>query len=180
MAGITIARPASTEYVPYFARYVDLVPEGDILDLLRRQVDETAALVGKLSDRDAEYRYAEGKWSIKEVIGHLADAERIFLYRALCFARGEPKELPGWDENEYVARARFGARRLADLVAELKVARAATASFFAGLDAEELLRKGTANQRGYSVRAVAYITAGHERHHCGILRERYLPGLKRQ
>lgn len=180
MAGITIARPASTEYVPYFARYVDLVPEGDVLDLLRRQVDETAALVGKLSDRDAEYRYAEGKWSIKEVIGHLADAERIFLYRAVCFARGEPKELPGWDENEYVARAAFGARRLADLVAELKAARAAAVSFFAGLDAEELLRKGTANQRGYSVRAVAYIAAGHERHHCNIIRERYLPGLKRK
>jgi len=159
---------------------VDLVPEGDILDLLRRQVDETAALVGTLSDRDADYRYAEGKWSIKEVIGHLADAERIFLYRALCFARGEPKELPGWDENEYVARAAFGARTLADLVAELKAARAASVSFYAGLDAEELLRKGTANQRGYSVRAVAYITAGHERHHCDIIRERYLPGLKQR
>ncbi|HVO35178.1 MAG TPA: DinB family protein [Gemmatimonadales bacterium] len=180
MAGITIARPASAEYVPYFARYVDLVPEGDILDLLRRQVDETAALVGTLSDRDADYRYAEGKWSIKEVIGHLADAERIFLYRALCFARGEPKELPGWDENEYVARAAFGARALADLVAELKAARAASVSLYAGLDQEELLRKGTANQRGYSVRAVAYITAGHERHHCDIIRERYLPGLKKR
>jgi len=179
MAATTIARPASTEYVPYFARYVDLVPDGDVLELLRRQVDETAALVGKLSDRDAEYRYAEGKWSVKQVMGHLADAERIFLYRALCFARGEPKELPGWDENEYVERAAFGARRLADLVAELGAARASTVSFFAGLDAGELLRKGTANGRGYTVRAVAYITAGHERHHCNIIRERYLPGLKR-
>lgn len=180
MASTVIARPASGEYVPYFAQYVDLVPEGDILDLLRRQVDETAALVGKLSDRDADYRYAEGKWSVKEVVGHLADAERIFLYRALCFARGEPKELPGWDENEYVARAAFGARRLADLVAELQTARASTVAFFSGLDAQELLRRGSANQRGYSVRAVAYITAGHERHHCRIIRERYLPGLKRK
>jgi len=179
MAGHAIARPASTEYEPYFARYVDLVPEGDVLELLRRQVAETAALVGTLSDRDADHRYAEGKWSIKEVIGHLADAERIFLYRALCFARGEPKELPGWDENEYVARAKFGARRLPDLVAELAAARAASVAFFAGLDAEELARPGKANQRKYSVRAVAYIMAGHERHHGNILRERYLPGLKR-
>jgi len=180
MAGITIARPASTEYIPYFARYVDLVPEGDILDRLRRQVDETASLVGKLSDHDADYRYAEGKWSVKEVIGHLVDAERIFLYRALCFARGESKELPGWDENEYVARAKFGARRLADLVAELRTARADTVSFFSGLDAEELMRKGSANKREYTVRAIAYVAAGHERHHGNIIRERYLPGLTRQ
>ena len=180
MAGITIARPASTEYVPYFAHYVDLVPEGNILDILRRQVDETAALVGKLSDRDADFRYADGKWSIKEVMGHLVDAERIFLYRAVCFARGEPNELPGWDENDYVARAKFGARRLADLVAELRTARADAVSFFAGLDAEELLRRGSANKREYSVRAIAYIAAGHERHHANILRERYLPGLERR
>ncbi len=180
MPGTVIARPASTEYVPYFAHYVELVPEGDVLDVLRRQVDETAALVGKLSDRDADHRYAEGKWSIKEVIGHLVDAERIFLYRGVCFARGEPRELPGWDENEYVARAKFGARRLPDLVAELRVARAATVSFFSGLDAEELLRRGKANQREYTVRALAYITAGHERHHGNIIRERYLPGLKRR
>jgi uncharacterized damage-inducible protein DinB len=180
MAGITIGRPAPTEYVPHFARYVDLVPQGDVLEVLRRQVDETAALVLPLSDRDAGYRYAEGKWSIKEVIGHLVDAERIFLYRAVCFARGEPKALPGWDENEYVARAAFGARSLPDLVAELRAARADAVSFFSGLDAEELLRRGTANQREYTVRAVAYIAAGHERHHGNIIRERYLPGLKRR
>ncbi len=179
MTGTVIARPASTEYVPYFAKYIDLVPEGDVLDLMRRQVEETAALVGKLSERDADHRYGEGKWSIKEVIGHLADAERIFLYRAVCFARGEPKELPGWDENAYVAQASFGARRIADLVAELKAARAASVAFFAGLTAEELARSGTANQRRYSVRAVAYVALGHERHHCNIIRERYLPGRKR-
>jgi uncharacterized damage-inducible protein DinB len=180
MAGITIARPASSEHDPYFARYIDLVPQGDVLDLLRRQVDETAALVGALSDRDADHRYAEGKWSIKEVLGHLVDADRIFLYRALCFARGEPNELPGWDENEYVARAKSGTRPLADLVAELRAARADTVSFFSGLDAEELMRHGIANRRAYSVRSIAYIIAGHERHHTNILRERYLPGLKKR
>jgi uncharacterized damage-inducible protein DinB len=137
-------------------------------------------LVGGLSDPAADHRYAEGKWSIKEVLGHLIDADRIFLYRALCFARGEPNELPGWDENEYVARAKFGARPLAGLVAELRAARADTVSFFSGLDAEELMRRGTANRRGYSVRSIAYVIAGHERHHARILRERYLPGLQRR
>ena len=175
----TIARPASTEYVPYFARYVDLVPDGDVLELLRRQVDETAALVGKLSDRDAEYRYAEGKWSVKEVIGHLSDCERIFVYRALCFARGEKAALPSFDENEYARASNAGTRALGELLAELRTVRSATLSFFSGLDADALLRRGVASQREYTVRALAWITAGHERHHCNIIRERYLPGLKR-
>ncbi len=174
----TIGRPAPEEYAPYFAHYIDLVPDGDVLELLRHQVDDTARLVGAVSERDAGFRYAEGKWSIKEVLGHLVDAERIFLYRALCFARGEPKELPGWDENEYVARAKFGARLLDDLVAELRRARADSVSFYAGLDAEELGRRGVANRRNYTVRSVAFITAGHERHHARILAERYLPGVK--
>ncbi len=177
-----ITRPAPDEYAPYFRHYVDLVPaeDGDVLEIMRRQPDRTAALVAGLSERDAEYRYAEGKWSVKEVIGHLVDAERIFLYRATCFARGEPNELPGWAEDEYVARAKFGARHLADLVAELKTARADSVAFFSGLDAEELGRRGVANHRNYSVRSIAYIAVGHERHHAQILAERYLPGLGRR
>ena len=178
MAGITIPRPASTEYVPHFARYVDLVPEGDVLDLLRRQVDETASLVGTLSDRESEHRYAEGKWSIKEVIGHVSDTERVFVYRALCFARGETAGLPGFDENEYARHSNAGSRPMGELLAELRTVRAATLSFFSGLSEEALLLRGTANRREYSVRSVAYIIAGHERHHTGIIRERYLPGLK--
>jgi uncharacterized damage-inducible protein DinB len=180
MAGNTIARPASTEYVPYYATYVDQVPEGDILGLLRRQVEETAGMVAPLSDRDAEFRYAEGKWSIKEVIGHVADVERIFVYRALCFARGEPVALPGFDENEYARQSNAGSRPLKDLVDELRTVRAATLSFFAGLSEKDLLRRGTANRNGYSVRSFAFIIAGHERHHVKILRERYLGGLERQ
>jgi uncharacterized damage-inducible protein DinB len=179
MSGVVIARPAPGEYAPYFAQYIDRVPEGDLLETLRRQVDATVALVSGLSERDAEFPYAEGKWSIKEVLGHVADTERIFGYRALCFARGEQAGLPGFDENAYVRKAGFGARRLSDLVAELRAVRAATVLFFGGLDAEALRRRGTANQREYSVRAVAYVVAGHERHHAGILAERYLPGLRR-
>ena len=180
MAGITIARPAPNEHVAYFAHYVDLVPKGDVLDLLGRQVDETAALVGGLSDRDGDFRYAEGKWSIKEVLGHVTDTERIFVYRALCFARGESAGLPGFDENEYAAHSNAGTRSLKDHVAELRTVRAATLSFFSGLGENDLMRRGTANQREYTVRAIAFIIAGHERHHTGILAERYLPGLKRR
>ena len=180
MTGSRIARPAADEYAPYYARYIEQVPEGHLLELLQRQADDTVALVGKLSDRDAEFRYAEGKWSIKEVIGHTVDVERIFVYRALCFARGETAALPGFEENDYVARAKFAGRTLGDLVAEFALVRAATVPFFAGLDAEELTRRGTANHNPYSVRALAYIIAGHERHHAKILAERYLPGLPKR
>jgi len=180
MSGSSIARPAADEYAPYFGRYIEQVPEGSVLELLRRQVSDTEALVGGLGDRDADYRYADGKWSIKEVVGHVADTERIMVYRALCFARGEAAGLPGFDENAYVAHSGFAGRTLGDLLAEFKSVRAATLSFFAGLDAEALQRRGTANNRAYSVRAVAYIVAGHERHHTAILAERYLPALPKR
>jgi uncharacterized damage-inducible protein DinB len=180
MTGSLIARPAADEYAAYYARYIEQVPEGPILELLRRQVGDTVALLGKLRDRDADFRYADGKWSIKEVIGHVADTERIFVYRALCFARGETAVLPGFDENEYVARAKFAGRTLSDLVAEFRVVRDATLAFFTGLDAEELTRRGTANNNPYSVRSLAFIIAGHERHHARILAERYLPGLAKR
>ncbi len=179
MSGTKIERPAAGEYAPYFAQYVSRIGDEDILELLERQIGETATALAGLDDRDAEFRYAEGKWSIKEVLGHVADTERVMVYRAVCFARGERSPLPGFDENEYVRHAKFGARRLADLVAEFRAVRAATIPFFAGLDAEELMRAGTANNRPYTVRAVAYIVAGHERHHRAILEERYLPGLRR-
>lgn len=179
MAASAIARPAPDEYVPYYAVYVTQVPEGDVLGLLRRQVDETAGMVQSLSDHDAEYRYEEGKWSIKEVIGHVSDTERIFVYRALCFARGEAAGLPGFDENEYARRSNAGSRPLRHLVDELRAVREATLSFFSGLTEELWLRRGTANRNGYSVRAIAFIIAGHERHHARILAERYLSGLKK-
>jgi len=177
MAGARIERPAPSEHAPYYARYIEQVPEGNVSDLLRLQVDDTVRLLRGLGDRDADYRYADGKWSIKEVVGHVADVERIFVYRALCFARGETAALPGFDENEYVARAKFSGRPLTEMAAEFRQVRAATVAFFGGLDAEELGRRGTANNHPISVRALAFIIAGHERHHVKILTERYLPGL---
>ena len=180
MAGARIERPGPDEHAPYYARYIEQVPEGDVSDLLRRQVDDTVRLLGGLSGREADFRYAEGKWSVKEVVGHVADVERVFGYRALCFARGETAALPGFDENEYVARAKFSGRTLGDLAAEFRQVRAATVALFGGLDAEELARRGTANNHPISVRALAFIIAGHERHHVKILVERYLPGLAKR
>ena len=179
MGGVTIKRPQPDEYAAYYLRYIEQVPDGDLLDLLRRQIEDTTALLAGVSERDAEFRYAEGKWSIRDVVGHLADVERIFVYRALCFARGERGMLPGFEENDYVDRAKFGERPLPGLVAEFQAVRAATVAFFAGLDAEELRRAGTANGKPFTVRSLAWIVAGHERHHAKILAERYLPALKR-
>lgn len=174
-----LERPAPGEYAPHYERYLAQIGDGDIVAILRRQVDETVALLAGVSERDAEFRYAEGKWSIKEVVGHVADTERVMAYRAVCIARGERTPLPGFDENAYVRGARFGARRLADLVGEWRAVRAATVPFFEGLDAEEWLRAGTASDRPVSVRALAFIVAGHELHHRAILQERYLRGLRR-
>jgi hypothetical protein len=175
MPHITIPRPEPTEYAPAFASYVDRVPPGDLsLAILTEQLAETIGPLEGLSDSEAGFRYAPGKWSIKQVLGHLIDTERIMIYRALCFARGETVMLPGFDEDAYVAHAKFDRRSLADLISEFRLVRAATIPFFAGLDPEELARCGVANSRPYSVRAVAYIIAGHERHHAAILRERYL------
>ncbi len=176
----TIGRPQADEYAPYFERYISKVPaEGiDILGQLSTQIDDTASLFGALTDAEGDFAYGPDKWTVKQVVGHMADTERIFCYRAVCFARGEKVELPGFDENTYAAYAHFGARKLADIITELRAVRAASVAFFAGLDAEELMRRGKANGREYSVRAVPYIMAGHERHHGEIFRERYLPALR--
>ena len=179
MTTAAIARPHESEYAPYYGKYIALVPDGDLIDVLVRQIEDTAQLLGGVTERDAGFRYADGKWSIREVLGHLADAERVFAYRALRFARGDGTPLPGFDENAFVANARFDARPLEDLVGELRAVRAATVALFAGLAPDELARRGVANQTAMSVRAIAYVIAGHERHHGTILRERYLAALGR-
>jgi hypothetical protein len=170
----TIPRPDATEYVPYYGTYISKVPDGDLLQLLEAQRKETQALLAGIPDARALHRYAPGKWSIKEVIGHLADSERVFAYRALRFAREDRTPVPGFDENAYTPAGRFDVRPLASLAAELDAVRRATIPLFASFDQTTLARRGTANGQEISVRALAYVIAGHERHHLGILRERYL------
>jgi len=170
----TIPRPDATEYAPFYGTYVGKVPDGDLLELLERQRRETQNLLAGLSDTQALHRYAPGKWSIKEVVGHLMDSERVFCYRALRFARADEKPLQGFDEKAWVPAGSFDARPLADLAAELDAVRRATIALFGGFDAAALARKGTADNNEVTVRALAWIVAGHERHHVAILRERYL------
>ena len=167
-------RPATGDYAPYYDRYISRVPEGDVIGNLEQQIGETLRVLRSIDESRGGHRYAEGKWSIREVIGHMTDTERVFAYRAMRFARNDTTELPGYDENLFVANARFDARTIKDLTAELEKVRAATVAFFDSLDPEEWARAGVANNSRMSVRAVAWIIAGHERHHVTILNERYL------
>lgn len=159
---------------PFYARYLERVPEGDIVRLLDEQIVETLGLLASLPEERGGHRYAAGKWSIREVVGHMCDAERVMAYRAMRFARGDTTELPGFDENTYVANARFDARTLASLCDELEAVRWATVALFDSLNDEELMRGGVANGSPVTVRALAWIIAGHERHHVELLRTRYL------
>jgi hypothetical protein len=165
--------PAASEYAPYYAKYVALI-EGDALGALRAQLEEINALPRRFAEAGAAAAYEPGKWSVKELVGHLLDTERVFAYRALCFARGDRTPLPGFDQDEYVRGAGFNRRKLADIAAEFAAVREATLRLFGSLDREAWARRGTANESEVSVRALAYIAAGHTAHHFRILRERYL------
>jgi hypothetical protein len=172
-----MARPAEDEYGPFYRAYISLVPQQDLIETLKAQKDTTAGMLRPISEDKAGMRYAPDKWSIKEVVGHLCDTERIMTYRGLRIARGDQTPLPGFEQDDYVRLAGFDLRLLEDLVSEFASVREATLSWIRGLDSNALQRRGTANNMGVSVLALAYIIAGHERHHVGILRERYLPLL---
>jgi uncharacterized damage-inducible protein DinB len=166
--------PSAYEYADYYASYVKLVPQGDIIRILRDQMKETVALLSTLSEPQSEYRYAAGKWSIKEVIGHITDTERIMSYRLLSIARGEKASLPGYDENEYVAKADFDNQSLKDLMDHFACVRQSTIHLIKSLSDESLSRRGTANNSEVTARALITIMAGHELHHRKIIQERYL------
>jgi hypothetical protein len=168
------ARPAPTEYAPYYERYVSLVPAGDVVETLERQRAETASLLGGLTEEQGDARYAPGKWSAKELVGHLADTERILSYRLLRIARGDRTPIEGFDQDPYVANSNAAARTVASLAEEFGHVRAATLALVRGLDDAAWSRTGVANENEVTVRALAHIIAGHEAHHIGILRERYL------
>ncbi|MGH7731619.1 MAG: DinB family protein [Candidatus Eiseniibacteriota bacterium] len=170
---IVIPRPGADEHLPYYAKYIAQVPGDDALPTLTRHIEAWAPALRALSDAQALHRYAAGKWSVKETIGHLCDGERVFGYRALRFARADQTPLPGFDENAWVPTSGADRRPVADLVDELQAVRAATVAMFRSFDAEQLARRGEANGATISVRALAWIAAGHAIHHQTILRERY-------
>ena len=168
------SRPAPDEYAEFYAGYVGQVPDGSVMDTLAAGAKHTLGLVAGLTEARAGHRYAPGKWSIKEVVGHVIDSERVFAYRGLCFARNDRTPLPGFDENAYVAVAGFDPRPLAELASELRLVRAASIALFTSLDEEALARRGTANDRLHTARAVPWIIAGHELHHLDVVSKRYL------
>ncbi len=174
MSNFTSARPEASEYAPYFEGYVSLVPEGDVLETLSRQSASTLEILNGVDEARAGASYAPGKWSMKEVVGHIIDTERVFAYRALCIARGDTAPLPGMDQDVYVNGANFNARTLADLIAEFEHVRMATLDLLRNLDEAAWLKRGVANQNEMSVRALAHLIAGHEAHHAQIIRTKYL------
>ncbi|ARK11846.1 DinB family protein [Fibrella sp. ES10-3-2-2] len=173
-----ISRPTATEYSPYANTYVQLVPDGqDPIEQLRAQSAEVKLLLAGLTDEQALFRYAIGKWSIKESLLHMIDTERIFAYRALRISRGDQTPLPGFEQDDYVPNSYADARTLADLLLEYDTVRAATLSLLDSFTAASYERTGVASGHALSVRALAHIIPGHEAHHICLFRERYLPGL---
>ena len=174
MQNISAARPDAGEYAPYYEKYISLVPAGDVVETLSKQLDDTLALLRGLSEAQGDSRYAPGKWSVKEVVGHVLDTERIFGHRAFRFARHDETPLAGFEQDDYVRAADFGKRTLVDLLDEFEHVRRANLSLLRALDEEAWQRRGVASDNAVSVRALAYIMAGHVTHHVEIIRTRYL------
>ncbi len=174
MTQTAYARPAQDEHAPYYEKYTSRVPDGNIIETLENQIVETAKLLRSLSEEQAGFRYAPDKWSIKEVVGHLIDSERIFSYRALRIARNDKTPLSGFEQDGYVPAGNFDARSLSELLAEFECVRLATMFLFKNLDEPAWSRRGTASENEVSVRALAYIIAGHELHHVNVVKEKYL------
>lgn len=170
----SVAAPNASEYAPYYGQYISLVQGNDILRALEEQGKETVSLLSHLTEQQGDHRYTPGKWSIKEVIGHVTDTERIFAYRALRIARNDPKPLEGFEQDDYVRAGGFGSRALGGLIEEFAAVRRASLLLLRSLDGEAWMRRGVANEKEVSVRALAYLIAGHELHHRKILREKYL------
>ena len=170
----SIHRPEPAEYDPYYERYISLVKTDDIVATLQKQAQETRDLLSKISAEKAEFRYAPGKWSLKEVLGHVNDTERIMSYRVLRIARGDQTPIEGFEQDDYVAAGKFARRTTDDLLQEFMMIRNATIQLIRHLDPESAERRGTANQKQISARAIIYVIAGHELHHRKILQEKYL------
>jgi hypothetical protein len=169
----TITPPEAGEYSPYHVRYISLVPGNDIVGTLESQRRQTLILLCGRDDKEGDYRYAPDKWSAKEVLGHVCDSERIFTYRALRIARGDRTPLPGFEQDDYMRNSPFAQRPIAELIEDYIAVRRATLTLFRNLDEQAWMRRGIVNNNDISVRALAYITAGHELHHRRILEEKY-------
>jgi len=167
-----LSRPKRNEYADFYANYVSLVPDGPIEEYLLKQWDELVAFLQRVSEDEASKPQAEGKWSIKQVLGHLCDTERVMSYRMMRFARGDKKELHGFEQDDYVAAGDFNSRVRHDLMVEFKNIRGATIALVGSISPEDEIRTGVANGKTVSVRALAYIIAGHAQRHLQLMKER--------
>ena len=168
-------RPDHSEYAEFYRTYVDPLPDSHILDQLTRQAEVTAAYLEGLSPEQCGFRYEAAKWTPRQVLGHLTDAERVFTLRALWFARGDGAPLPGFDENVWAETSNAERRPMSQLLEEFRSVRASTLTLFQGMEPGMATASGVASGKSITVRALAWITAGHERHHVRVLRERYFP-----
>lgn len=166
-------RPAPNEYNDFYEGYISLVTETNAIQLLIQQGQQVFTLIQQLSTKQAQFRYAENKWSVKEVLGHLIDTERVMAYRTLCIARSEQASLPGYNQDKYVEHASFDQRSLQSLSAEYDAQRNANVSLFNSFTKQQIRRTGMANEATLSVRALVYIIAGHECHHLNVLKDKY-------
>ena len=167
-------RPSRANYSDHFSHYVDMVKGSDFMPALKEQTDELQTLLNSITEDTSTFKYGENKWTIKEVLLHLCDAERIFTYRALAIARGEKSSLPNFDENSYAQNSHANDRNWSDLVAEFFAARKSTEALLQTFTEEDLSQTGTASGSAVSVLALCYILVGHAAHHINILHERYL------
>jgi len=166
-------KPSENEYGGHFGNYIRLVPEGDIVETLEVQERETIGLLSGLPESRGDYRYAEGKWSLKELVGHMTDTERVMSYRLLRIARGDETPLPGFDQDLWMKHSVFGGWSFAQLAEDYGAVRKATLTLLKGLPEEAWSRRGTASNVGLTVRALAHVIAGHEKHHIAIIRDKY-------
>jgi hypothetical protein len=171
-------RPPPGEYAPYYERYISLAPDHDIVEAIEQQRRDTLLLLSCRDERDGDYRYAPDKWNLKEVVGHVNDSERVFAYRALRIARNDAAPMEGFEQDDYVRNAPFASTPLAALIEDFIAVRRATVSLLRNLDEAAWLRRGVANKNEVSVRALAWIIAGHELHHRRILEEKYFSGTR--
>ena len=172
-------RPESGEYAEYYGKYISKVPGTDLLKVLESEGSKMAQLLAGRSEGEGDFRYAPGKWTVKETLGHVSDAERIFTYRALRIGRDDKTPLPGFEQDDYIRTAGFAERTLADLADEFASVRGATLTLFRSFGEETWSRRGVASQKEVTTRALGFITAGHQIHHRLILEERYFSALAR-
>ena len=171
----TISKPIAGTYPPYFEKYINLVPDGNVFDELFKQHMETMDLVTSVDEETLSFRYEEGKWTIREVLQHIIDCERIFAHRALRIARGEEVSQPSFDQQMFNNKSKANARDINDLVRELSIVRAASVELYKSFDDEMLDTVGVSNNNKISVRAIVFMILGHEIHHRNVIDEKYLP-----